>query len=69
MKTWIAVDGADGEVSAHSKREEAEAEAIRRAGSGGTWADAPTYGWKVYSGPQRKVRVIERPISGDPAGE
>lgn len=69
MKIWAAVDDGDHEVSAHAKREEAEAEAVRRGGAGGSWADAPAYGWKRYSGPQRNVRVMERPLQGNPLGE
>ena len=69
MKVWVATDHGDGEISVHSKREEAEAEATRRAGGSGTWADAPSEGWRKITGSSRTVRVAERSVGGDPLGE
>lgn len=69
MKAWVAIDNGDEEVSVHTKREEAEAEATRRAGGSGTWADAPSYGYRKITGPVKSVRVVERPVQGDPLGQ
>jgi hypothetical protein len=68
VKVWIAIDNGDEEVSAHADRADAEREAMERGGRGGTWADAPSYGWRKYSGTRKSVRVVERPVEGDPQG-
>jgi hypothetical protein len=68
MKIWICVDNGDEEVSAHAERSDAEAEAVKRGGRGGTWANAPSYGYRKYSGSRRSVRVVERVVEGDPLG-
>lgn len=68
MKVWIAADGDNsGEITAHSKREEAETEAKRRVGDGGIWSTAS--GQPVYKTSSGEVRVVERPVTGDPLGE
>lgn len=68
MKVHIVADVAGPEIhSVHAKREEAEAAAQAKAGSGGSWSTAT--GQPVYTGSNgSKVRVVERPVQGDPLG-
>lgn len=67
MKVHILADVHGTEIhSVHAKREEAEAAAKAKIGDGGSWST--TTGVPVYSRAGQSVRVVERPVSGDPLG-